>query len=1027
MEVNDQNQGRLNLDAIRDQLAGQSGKRYWRSLEEVADTPEFQSWMDDEFPHRRTLLEIDRRSMLKVMGASIAFAGLSGCRSVFMDQDKAVPYVRQPEEVVPGKPLFYATAMPMSGYGVGVLVEQHEGRPTKIEGNPDHPESRGSSSAIMQASILSMYDPDRSQNVFQGTDISTWEEYDSTIRQALRDQKATGGAGIRILTETVASPLLNSTIAAFQKAYPAATWHSWEAIGRDNSRLGSEAAFGLVVNTTYDFTRAKVIVSLDSDFLVSGPGNLRYAREFADGRRLEATAGEMNRLYQFESFPTLTGSNADHRWGMKASEIGGVAATLAGMLGIGGEGTTANMDVVRKIADDLQANRGASIVLAGDHQPAAVHHLCHLINEALGNNSQTVFHGPRLDYGPVNQLESITNLTKALQAKKVDLLLILGGNPAFDAPADLDFANMMSFAKLKVRHGLYFDETSAKSDWHLPLTHFLEDWSDVRGYDGSVSIIQPLIAPLFESKSHVEVLNRALGKTAAPFEVLRQSYATSLAGKAWDSALNTGVIPNTSQTDLAVSASGSPTSMPAASTGTELIIREDSHVLDGRYANNGWLQELPKPLSKITWDNAIHMSPSMAQSLGVQSEDEVQVSVGGKVVKGGAWVMPGHPDGAVTVLLGYGRTHGGTIATNAGFNAYPLRKSGGLSWTGGAELTKTGKIFALSTVQIHHEMRASERMPEGALDIVRSGTLEDWRKDPTLTPESKHHFEDVSMYPDNVFEFDGPQWGMTIDLNTCIGCNACVTACQAENNIPVVGKEQVKRGRELHWIRLDRYYVGGLDQPTETVHQPVMCLHCEKAPCEPVCPVGATVHSHEGLNQMVYNRCVGTRYCSNNCPYKVRRFNYLNYSDNQDQFMVSSMDHPSPGIPMTEKKVIIPGKITTEKVNGRSLLKMIQNPDVTVRGRGIMEKCTYCVQRINDSRIEAKKQGRDVKDGEIVTACEQACPTRAIVFGNVADRQSRVSKLRADKRSYLLLEELNTRPRTSYLGRVRNPNPEITA
>lgn len=1020
MEVKEQTQGRLDLDSIRQTLAGQGGKRYWRSLEQVADTQEFQNWLEDEFPHRRSLLEIDRRTMLKVMGASIALAGLAGCRGPFLDQDKAVPYVRQPEEVVPGKPLFYASAMPLCGYGVGVLVEQHEGRPTKVDGNPDHPESRGSSSAIMQASILSMYDPDRLQNVQQGSDISTWEEFEKVLKQALADQKATGGAGIRILTETVSSPLYASAVQGFLKVYPAATWHSWDPVGQDGARVGSKSAYGKVVNTTYDLTQAKVIVSLDSDFLVSGPGSLRYARDFAEGRRLEKTGGSMNRLYQFESFPTTTGTNADHRWAMKASEVGGIAAALASALGVGsGSATKFDGAILAKVVSDLQANAGASIVIPGANQPAAVHHLCHAINEKLGNNGKTVLHGPRIDFGPEDHLASMKGLTEAIKAQKVDLLLILGGNPVYNAPADLDFANVLASAKLKVHHASHFDETSAKCDWSLPLTHYLEEWGDVNGYDGTVSLIQPIIAPLFESKSHVELLSRAMGDARSSHDILKSTYAGKLAGKAWGIALNAGLVANLQPANVPISVTGSAPSLPTAVSGLEVILREDSNVFDGRYANNGWLQELPRPLSKVAWDNAIHISPKMAQSLGVQSEDKVVLELNGQKVEGGAWVMPGHPDDVVTVLLGFGRTMGGTIALNAGFNAYPMRKSDGLNWAAGGKLTKGSGTFALSSVQIHHEM-------EGR-DLVRSGTLAEWATDPTLTPENKHHLPDVSMYPDNVFDYDGPQWGMTIDLNTCIGCNACVTACQAENNIPVVGKEQVKRGRELHWIRLDRYYVGGLDQPEETVHQPVMCVHCEKAPCEPVCPVGATVHSHEGLNQMVYNRCVGTRYCSNNCPYKVRRFNYLNYADNQNQFMVTEFDTPSPGIPLTDKKVTIPGKVTSEKNHGRSMLKMVQNPDVTIRGRGIMEKCTYCVQRINDTRIEAKKQGRDIKDGEVVTACEQACPTKAIVFGNVADKESRVSKMRNDKRSYLLLEELNTRPRTSYLGRVRNPNPEITA
>ncbi|HJP82616.1 MAG TPA: 4Fe-4S dicluster domain-containing protein, partial [Fimbriimonadaceae bacterium] len=675
-------------------------------------------------------------------------------------------------------------------------------------------------------------------------------------------------------------------------------------------------------------------------------------------------------------------------------------------------------DYIGKVVADLQRNAGASIVIPGDDQPAVVHHLCHLINDKLGNHGQTVHHGYRIDYGPENHLQSLTQLTNALRNRSVDVLLILGGNPVYDAPADLDFGNALSSAKLKVRHGLYFDETSAKCDWHLPQTHYLEEWGDIHGYDGSVSLIQPLIAPLFESRSQAEFLSRLTGDTRSGFDLLRADYA-SMDKKAWDSALNLGLVPTSRFQGAGLAASGAVGSLPAPVTGLEVILRHDSHILDGRFANNGWLQELPKPLTKITWDNAIHISPKTAQSMGVESEDRVDLQYNGVTVSGGAWVLPGHPDDSVTVLLGYGRTMGGTIAASAGFNAYPMRRTTGLHGGGGGQLKKGAGTFSLSTVQIHHSM-------EGR-DIVRSGTLANYKVDPTLKPEHAEEVEKVSMYPDNIFEFDGPQWGMTIDLNTCIGCNACVTACQAENNIPVVGKDQVKRGRELHWIRIDRYYVGGLDDPEETVHQPVMCVHCEKAPCEPVCPVGATMHSHEGLNQMVYNRCVGTRYCSNNCPYKVRRFNYLNYADNQDQFMIPSMNGPAPGIPGTDKTVIIPGKVTHEKTNGRNLLKMVQNPDVTVRGRGIMEKCTYCVQRINDARIEAKKQGRPIKDGEIVTACQQTCPTKAIVFGNVADKDSKVSKLRADQRSYLLLEELNTRPRTSHLGRVRNPNPEIKA
>jgi len=1006
---------RLDLEAIRQKLSGKQGKRYWRSLEQVAETKEFQLWLEDEFPNRRSLLEMDRRGFLKFMGASLALAGLAGCRGVFMDQEKVVPYVKQPEELVTGKPLYYASAIPLNGYGVGVLVEQHEGRPTKIEGNPDHPESRGSTSSQIQASILTMYDPDRSQNVMQGTDISTWDEFNKAARNALAKQKEVGGAGIRLLTESIASPLVNAQIEAFLKEYPAATWHAWEPAGRDNVRAGSLAAYGKVMNTTYDFSKAKVIVSLDADFLINLPGSLRYARDFADGRRLEANGGVMNRLYQFESFPTATGTNADHRWAVKGSEVATIAGQIASVLGIASNAGASSVsgDIIGKVAADLQANRGASVVIPGDHQPAEVHHLCHLINEKLGNNGVTVQHGPRVDFGPEVQLDSLRQLKAALDGGKVEVLVVLGSNPVFNAPADFNFGESMKKAKLAIHHGLYFDETAELAHWHLPQTHFLEEWGDVRAYDGTVSLIQPLIAPLFESRSQAEVLRGLLNKPIPSFDLLRNSYKQKLPGKAWDVALNNGLVADSTPANVAISAGGAPTVKPPVS-GVELLLREDPTIHDGRYANSGWLQELPKPLSRITWDNAIHVSPSMAQQLGVQGEEKMEIKLAsGETATGGVWVMPGHPNDVITVHFGYGRKKGGTVAEEVGFDAYPFRKSDALTFVSGASLTKAGGWFPLSTVQIHHEIEQHGDLEP--YSIIRSGTLAEWRRNPSLKEGEKH--EELTMYPDKVFDFDGPQWGMTIDLNTCIGCNACVTACQAENNISVVGKEQVKRGRELHWIRVDRYYVGGLDNPEEVIHQPVMCVHCEKAPCEPVCPVGATVHSHEGLNQMVYNRCVGTRYCSNNCPYKVRRFNYLNYADNQQQFMNPTLQGPA----------TIPGRVTTEKTHGIQLLKMLNNPDVTVRGRGIMEKCTYCVQRINDSRIEAKKQGRDTKDGEVVTACEQACPTKAIVFGNVADKESRVSKMRADKRSYLLLEELNTRPRTSYLGRVRNPNPEITA
>ncbi len=1032
---------------MRAKLAGKQGRTYWRGLEEVAETAEFSAWMEDEFPNRSTLLQIDRRTLLKFMGASMALAGVSGCRSVFLDEERIVPYVKQPEEVVPGKPLYYATAAPVQGYGIGVLVESREGRPIKIEGNPSHPDSQGSTSAMLQSEILNFYDPDRSQNVMLQGDISTWDVFFADAAKALNDQKAKGGGGLRILTDTISSPTLAEQIKVFLAKYPQAKWYQYDPCNRDSARTASISAFGRPVDTIYDLKKAKVIVSLDSDFLMDGPGSLRYARDFADGRRVMGDKTEMNRLYAIESYPTITGATADHRFRVRGTEMEGVAMALAAAVGVQGAGGTAigvSQENLGAIAKDLLANKGAAVVIPGDHQTPLVHLICHAINNAIGAIGSTAIQTPAADDSALTQVEGLKELTRDLNAKQVDVLIVIGGNPVYNAPVDLQFDRAIQNCKFTVRHGLYHDETSEKCMWQLPLTHFLEQWGDVRAYDGAVSLIQPLIAPLFEGRSAIQLVGALMGGETDGYKVIHQAYRSKsvFAGlsdadyeKSIRRALNDGVIPKSAYGPLALPFTGSVGAIPPRPKvgGTELIIKADPTIGDGRFSNNGWQQELAKPLTKITWENAIIMSPKTAQDLKLTSEDGAEIVVQARSVNGPVWVMPGHPDDSITVHLGYGRSKAGAVGDKIGFNAYTLRHSDAMSFAS-VEVRKTGdQSNAVASTQIHHTM-------EGR-DIVRLGSIADYKKNPALSTENEavrvnqthpeFTVESGSMYPDQILEYDGPQWGMTVDLNTCIGCNACVTACQAENNIPVVGKDQVKRGREMQWIRIDRYYANAPTSPSFTtaadkdkgikwdvgdfsedpianpdmVFQPVMCQHCEKAPCEPVCPVGATMHSHEGLNQMVYNRCVGTRYCSNNCPYKVRRFNFLNYTDNQTQFDAHD----------EENRMRVP------------LLRLLNNPDVTVRGRGIMEKCTFCVQRINDARIEGKKQGRDPKDGEIITACQQACPTKTITFGNVADKDSAVSKIRNDKRAYQLLREVQTRPRVSYLGKIRNLNPEIKA
>jgi MoCo/4Fe-4S cofactor protein with predicted Tat translocation signal len=1039
----------LDLDAVRAKLAGKQGPKYWRGLEEIAETEEFSNWVEDEFPNRATLLQMDRRTLLKFMGASMALAGLSGCRGAFLDEEKIVPYVKQPEEIVPGKPLFFATAIPYSGYGVGVLVESREGRPIKIEGNPGHPDSRGATTSMMQAEILNFYDPDRSQSVTNLGEISTWDVFLSDARKVLAEQKARAGSGLRILTETIASPTLAEQIKGLLKTYPGAKWYQFDPCGPHSAKAAAVAAFGRPVNTIYNIKKAKVIVSLDSDFLMEGPGNLTYARDFADGRRVMGDNADMNRLYAIESYPTITGATADHRFRVRGSEIEAFGQALYAALGqpaVFGDKLT-NIDGISQanieaIARDLMANRGAALVIPGEHQSPGVHVLCHAINSAIGALGSTAMLTPTLDDSGQSQVAGLKELTDDLNGKRVDALLIIGGNPVYNAPVDFQFDRAIQNCPFTVHHAQYNDETSEKCTWHLPLAHFLEQWSDVRAYDGTISIVQPLIAPLFDSRSAHQLLGMLTGQGEDGHALLMSAYKSRAvptavdlnsdvaAGKAfdkkWRRALNDGVMPATNYSPLSLPfIAASLNSFPPQQSikGIELIIKADPTVHDGRYANNGWQQEIAKPLTKITWENALIMSPKTAQSLGVVSEDGMEVRVQSRSATGPVWILPGHPENSITVHLGYGRTRSGAVGNGIGFNAYQLRRSDAMSFAAAEATAKVGAgSHPIASTQIHHTM-------EGR-DIVRVGTMVAYKENKSLheheevpvnqvRPEMTE--ESTSLYPDEIFNYDGPQWGMTVDLNTCIGCNACVTACQAENNISVVGKDQVKRGREMQWIRIDRYFANEAERwdkgdfnaspaadplaNPDYVFQPMLCQHCEKAPCEPVCPVGATMHSHEGLNQMVYNRCVGTRYCSNNCPYKVRRFNYLNFSDNQAQFRAGD----------EENATRVP------------LLRLLNNPDVTVRGRGVMEKCTFCVQRINDVRIEAKKQGRDPKDGEIQVACQQACPTRTIVFGNVADKESEVSKIRNDPRAYQVLRELQTRPRVSYLGKIRNTNPEIRA
>ena len=1014
----------------------QRGPMYVKSKEQFDSPEHFQDVRGDEFVNRESIPDINRRDLLKFVGGSLALAGLAtGCR--YLPQQKIVPFVQAPEDRLPGTDSYFATAAPLCGYSKGVLVRSYEGRPVKIEGNPGHPSSLGAIDSRTMAELEVMYDPDRMRNPGVSGDFGGWDEFLKRARAAI--SLAHDGAGVAILTQNVGSPTLFAQLAAFLKANPGAKWYQYEPINKDNVLEGAVLAFGQPVDTVYHFEKADIIVTLEADVFLDGPGNVRYQNDMMARRNVSEENTSMNRIYAIEGVPTLVGATADHRWRVKSSKIIDVVNALAAMLGAG-QGTgqlPSGFDEKKlaKLAGELTNARGRSIVVAGEHQPAGVHALVHAINEALGNVGSTVTYIDPVVTKPASNLADIQSLATALESRQVSFLMILGGNPAYDAPADLKFGERIAFAQLSAHLSIYENETSSLCTWQLPMSHWLESWSDAKGHDGTASIVQPLINPIFDSKSEIEVIESLLGGMRTGLEIVQATWKGSPSVSAttfdedWDQWLSKGVVTGSTPKPIDVKVVPNLSAGVKGGNGTdlELLILQDPTVYDGRYSNIGWMQELPKPLTNLTWDNTFQMSPATAKRLGVGQNTKflgmpfygnwsvIKVTANGKTVEGPVYVHYGMADDQIVVHLGYGRTQAGTVGNvgdpvrhGGGFDAYPLRTAANPTFVAGVTVEKTGKDYKLANTQFHNLLDVNE--VDSQRDVIRETTLAEYVKDPEVlqfptspTNEPKREErEQTSIFegPPGYNGDDQYQWAMTIDLNLCTGCNACVTACQSENNIPTVGKEQVLRHRMMHWIRIDRYYripegKTTFDESDPVItFQPVACVQCEKAPCEPVCPVAATVHSHEGLNQMVYNRCVGTRYCSNNCPYKVRRFNYLHY---------------------------------TRQVEDSPLLKLIQNPDVTVRGRGVMEKCTYCVHRINHARIEAKKSGKEIVDGSLVTACQQACPSHAIIFGDKRRPGNAVSVSRRSNRNYALLEVVNTRPRTTHLGKVRNPNPEMEA
>ncbi len=1003
--------------------------RYWRSVAELEGRLEFQEFMEREFAQPLQELPLDspeRRRFMQIAGASLALAGVTGCR---WPEEKILPYSRRPEGLVPGEARHFSTMMELGGAAVGLTVASYDNRPIKVEGNPAHPGSRGGTSMLHQAGILELYDPDRSKAPSRaegnGRAAATWDAFTAWWKERRAALTSNGGASLRVLAEPSSSPTRAALQQRLKAVFPQMVWVDYCAVDDDNSRVGSTLAFGKPLRAHYAFDKAKVILSLDSDFAVQHPNALAWARDL--GRSREPDGG-MSRLYAIESTFTHVGSIADHRLALRAELIKAVAVYLDAALSEQLQGAAASgapqpkpsaafledayvTKFLSVLVKDLVAAPGKSLIVVGEQQPPEVHALAHRLNTLLGNVGATVSYTED-EPNRARSRENIATLTQAMKAKSVDTLIVLGVNPVYDAPADVGFAEALAGVPHSVQLGLYEDETAKKCAWHLPAAHWLESWGDALAWDGTLSFAQPLIAPLYAGRSSIELLALLADEPKQTgLELLRTTHAGLLGDdRKWRKAIHDGLVAGTKVATVppALQAIAAVTLSERERAGLELgngqlelVLRPDDRLYDGRFANNAWLIEMPDTFTKVSWDNVALIAPSTAARLGVEDSTLVKLGVGGRELTIPAVISPGQPDGSIFVQLGWGRTESGVVAGRAadripasGVNAYALRSTELYDFGGGLQVTATGEKYLLAGVQDRFVMDAmgQKGISERIGQLMREGTVAEYEKAPDFAKHMVHHPPLLSLWKP-VASYDGYKWGMSVDLNKCIGCSACMIACQAENNIPVVGKAAVERGRDMYWLRIDRYY-RGTTAAAEVAFQPVTCHHCENAPCEQVCPVGATMHSHEGLNDMVYNRCIGTRYCANNCPYKVRKFNYFNFREDMKD-------------PHNESR------------------KLAYNPEVTIRSRGVMEKCTFCVQRIQKAKIKAKNAGRRVKDGEIKTACEQACPTAAITFGDLNNGDAKVRNEQFHPRSYAMLGELNNLPRLQYLARIRNPNPEL--
>ncbi len=1033
-------------------MTKKSEKTYWQSLEDFHDTEEFKSFVEREF--QDVELDnakgggLDRRRFMQLMGASFALSGAAAC----WPEEKILPYSRRPHGYVPGKAKAFATAYERGGVGVGVRATSYDGRPIKIEGNPQHPGSLGGTDAMAQASVLELYDPDRSRMPRKSGAEQSLKAFKAFAGGHFSGLKSTGGKGLAFLSGTTSSPTMQAARARMTTALPQAKWYEYESLTDDNIREGSRLAFGQVLRTHVRLDKATVMVCLDADPMGDHPDHVRLSHDWAQGRNPET--GSLSRLYAIEPRITNTGAVADNRLSLRYEQIKpfamalevAVAAKLGGAQGKAVKSNDAAFSKwVEAIASDVTKNRGKGVLMVGAAQPPEVHAIVHRLNKTLGNTvpGAPVSYTEDSDSTRAPHLKAIAALSADLKSGAINTLVIVDANPVYTAPTDVDFAGALKKAKHSIHLGLYNDETGKACGWHVPMHHYLEAWGDVRAYDGTVAIAQPLIKPLYQSMAATELVALAMGE--ADFELekaVRQSFDTIMASvpgdehadmteapdsadvdlaavtlfdratKAFRQALSDGAVSNTAFArvypeilDFAVKAPD-PRSLKASTElkngELELTYFQDGKVYDGRYANNGWLQELPNYLTKLTWDNAALMSPDTAEMLSCTDEDLLDIKVANQSVRVACSIVPGYERGSIGLALGYGRECAGQVGGNleneiarVGVDVAPLRHSTSFWSAQEVSVNKTGERYLLANSQSHFaiDTLGMKKTEERAHTLIREGELGLYKKDPEFARKPDEHIQAHSLFTERRYD-KGNKWGMAIDLSLCTGCNSCVTACQAENNIPVVGKEQVAKGREMHWLRIDRYFKGKNPENATLAAQPMGCQQCELAPCEQVCPVGATMHNAEGINDMVYNRCIGTRYCLNNCPLKVRRFNYFNFRENL-------------------------------KNDNNKVLYMLNNPEVTVRMRGVMEKCNYCMQRIHGGRLEARLQGRKLKGDDFTVACAQACPTKAIVFGDLNEGGSAVAKMHKLKRVYTILAELNLKQRTKYLARITNPNPVL--